>query len=126
MAPDLRHVLFRVGGERFALPLGSIREVVNPQPPFARVPRAPDSVRGAMNLRGRVVAVVRDGERFLLVRNPEASELLAGVWEFPWTMKSARRADWEAELGRSYGGDWRIGRVRGRARHAITFRSLRL
>ncbi len=58
MAPDLRHVLFRVGGERFALPLESIREVVNPQPPFARVPRAPDSVRGAMNLRGRVVAVV--------------------------------------------------------------------
>ncbi len=58
MAADLRHVLFRVGGERFALPLESIREVVNPQPPFARVPRAPDSVRGAMNLRGRVVAVV--------------------------------------------------------------------
>jgi purine-binding chemotaxis protein CheW len=58
MAPDLRHVLFRVAGERFALPLQSIREVVNPQPPFARVPRVPDAVRGAMNLRGRVVAVV--------------------------------------------------------------------
>lgn len=55
---DPRHVLFRAGGERFALPLESIREVVTPQPPFARVPRASEAVRGAMNLRGRVVAVV--------------------------------------------------------------------
>jgi purine-binding chemotaxis protein CheW len=55
---DKRHVLFRVAGERFALPLESVREVVTPQPPFARVPRTPEAVRGAMNLRGRVVAVV--------------------------------------------------------------------
>jgi purine-binding chemotaxis protein CheW len=51
-------VLFRAGGERFALPLDMVREVVVPQPPFARVPRASPAVRGAMNLRGRVVAVV--------------------------------------------------------------------
>jgi len=50
--------VFRVAGERFALPLEAVREVVVPQPPFARVPRAPDAVRGVMNLRGRVVAVV--------------------------------------------------------------------
>jgi purine-binding chemotaxis protein CheW len=54
----VRHVLFRAGGERFALPLDSVREVVIPQPPFARVPRCGAAVRGAMNLRGRVVAVV--------------------------------------------------------------------
>jgi len=51
-------VLFKAGGERFALPLETVREVVVPQPPFARVPRAAPAVRGAMNLRGRVVAVV--------------------------------------------------------------------
>ncbi len=34
-----RQVLFRAGGERFGLPLESVREVVIPQPPFARVPR---------------------------------------------------------------------------------------
>ena len=55
---DPRHVLFRAGGERFALPLEAVREVVTPQPPFARVPRTSEAVRGAMNLRGRVVAVV--------------------------------------------------------------------
>ncbi|HSB19973.1 MAG TPA: chemotaxis protein CheW [Anaeromyxobacteraceae bacterium] len=54
----VRHVLFRAGGERFALPLDTVREVVIPQPPFARVPRSGAAVRGAMNLRGRVVAVV--------------------------------------------------------------------
>jgi purine-binding chemotaxis protein CheW len=54
----VRHVLFRVAGERFALPLDAVREVVVPQPPFARVPRASEAVRGVMNLRGRVVAVV--------------------------------------------------------------------
>ncbi len=53
-----RHVLFRVAGERYALPLEAVREVVVPQPPFARVPRASEAVRGVMNLRGRVVAVV--------------------------------------------------------------------
>ena len=53
-----RHVVFRVGHALFALPLESVREVVVPRPPFVRVPRAPPAVRGAMNLRGRVVAVV--------------------------------------------------------------------
>jgi purine-binding chemotaxis protein CheW len=55
---SVRYVLFRVGAERFALPLESIREVVTPQPPFSRVPRTSEAVCGAMNLRGRVVAVV--------------------------------------------------------------------
>ncbi len=54
----MRHVVFRVASERFALPLQAVREVVLPQPPFARVPRSSDAVRGVMNLRGRVVAVV--------------------------------------------------------------------
>jgi purine-binding chemotaxis protein CheW len=54
----VRHVVFRVASERYALPLAAVREVVLPQPPFARVPRSSEAVRGVMNLRGRVVAVV--------------------------------------------------------------------
>jgi purine-binding chemotaxis protein CheW len=54
----VRHVVFRLAAERFALPLDAVREVVPPQPPFARVPRTSEAVRGVMNLRGRVVAVV--------------------------------------------------------------------
>jgi purine-binding chemotaxis protein CheW len=65
-----RHVLFRVARERYALPLEAVREVVLPQPPFARVPRSGGAVRGVMNLRGRVVAVVDLAE--LLDLTPQA------------------------------------------------------
>src|SRR5512142_936182 len=54
----MRHVVFRVANERYALPLEAVREVVLPQPPFARVPRVSEAVPGVMNLRGRVLAVV--------------------------------------------------------------------
>lgn len=57
-APAIRCVVFRAGGERFGVPLEAVREVVLPQLPFARVPRSGRAVRGAMNLRGRVVPVV--------------------------------------------------------------------
>lgn len=67
-----RHVLFRVARERYALPLEAVREVVLPQPPFARVPRTAGAVRGVMNLRGRVVAVVDLAE--LLGLEPRALE----------------------------------------------------
>jgi purine-binding chemotaxis protein CheW len=65
-------VVFRVGAERFALPLESLREVVVPRPPFAKVPRAPGAVRGAMNLRGRVVAVVDLAQLVGLAEQPFA------------------------------------------------------
>jgi purine-binding chemotaxis protein CheW len=65
-----RHVVFGVASERFALPLEAVREVVLPQPPFSRVPRAGGAVRGVMNLRGRVVAVVDLAE--LMGLSPQA------------------------------------------------------
>lgn len=54
----MRHVIFRLEKDRYALPLAAIREVVVPPERFTRVPRAPDLVSGVMNLRGRVVTVV--------------------------------------------------------------------
>jgi purine-binding chemotaxis protein CheW len=53
-----RHVVFRVEGTLYALPLAAVREVVVTPEVFSRVPRAPAAVRGVMNLRGRVVTVV--------------------------------------------------------------------
>lgn len=53
----MRQVVFRVGSERYALPLAAVRAVVLPGP-VSRAPRAPPAVRGIMNLRGRVVTVV--------------------------------------------------------------------
>jgi purine-binding chemotaxis protein CheW len=54
----LRHVLFRLEKDRYALPLSAIREVVVAPDSWTRVPRAPRAVKGVMNLRGRVVPVV--------------------------------------------------------------------
>jgi purine-binding chemotaxis protein CheW len=54
----MRHVVFRLEKDRYALPLSAIREVVVTPAKFSRVPRAPQAVSGIMNLRGRVVTVV--------------------------------------------------------------------
>lgn len=54
----MRHVIFRLGRELYALPLASVREVVPPPASLSQVPRAPPAVRGVMNLRGRVVTIV--------------------------------------------------------------------
>jgi purine-binding chemotaxis protein CheW len=54
----VRHVVFRLDKERYALPLAAIREVLVPPVQWTRVPRAPPSVRGVINLRGRVVTVI--------------------------------------------------------------------
>jgi purine-binding chemotaxis protein CheW len=53
-----RHVVFRVEGTLYALPLAAVREVVVTPEVFSRVPRAPAAVSGVINLRGRVVTVV--------------------------------------------------------------------
>lgn len=66
----MRHVVFRLEKDRYALPLSAIREVVVPPERYSRVPRAPRSVCGVMNLRGRVVTVVDLGR--LMEVAPEA------------------------------------------------------
>lgn len=54
----MRHVVFRLERDRYALPLSSIREVVQSPASYTRIPRAPTTLLGVMNLRGRVVTVV--------------------------------------------------------------------
>jgi purine-binding chemotaxis protein CheW len=50
-------VVCRVAGERFALPITAIQEVVA-TPVLTRVPGAPEAVRGIANVRGTLVTVV--------------------------------------------------------------------
>ncbi len=54
----MRHVLFRIEKDRYALPLAAIREVVVAPESWTRVPRSPKAMKGVMNLRGRVVPVI--------------------------------------------------------------------
>ena len=71
----------------------------------------------------RSVVIARRAGRILFFRRPDASELLAGLWELPWVEENDGR-QLEEQLARRYGGSWEVGEPEGTIRHAITFRSI--
>lgn len=54
---------FRVGQEEYGLRLTDVREVVT-TPHITRVPKAPDYIKGVINLNGNVVPVIDIARRF--------------------------------------------------------------
>jgi len=52
------HLRFVAGGRGYELPLAEVGEVAVPPSPSARIPRTRAPIRGAVNLRGRVIALV--------------------------------------------------------------------
>ena len=72
------------------------------------------------------IALVRQGDRILLFRRPEGSNLLAGIWELPNVPRRGTRAAMEKALGRFYGGRWQLEPADGKVRHGITHRALTL
>ena len=71
----------------------------------------------------RVVALVAGGGRLLMFRRAGDEAQMAGLWELPWAADTAGAVA-ERELGRRYGGRWRLGRRLAGARHAITNRRI--
>jgi purine-binding chemotaxis protein CheW len=56
---DLTTLLtFRIGRERFALSVTSVREVTLVPPLLSKVPRSPEVLLGVMNLRGQIVPIL--------------------------------------------------------------------
>ena len=53
----LRLLLFRAGGQVFAVAAGTVREIL-PASPTTRIPGAPEAVQGLINVRGLLVTVV--------------------------------------------------------------------
>ncbi len=71
-------------------------------------------------------AVVEDDGRYLLVRREEGP-LMGRMWELPQTSLASRGlSDLEGELRRRLGLHLRAGPLVARARHAITFRRIRI
>ncbi len=60
--PGRQYVLFRVGSEEYGLPIGHVSSIIRYET-VTPVPRAPASVQGVIDLRGRVVPVVDLGKR---------------------------------------------------------------
>ena len=52
-----RFLCFSLGGEEYAIPLLSVKEVIAP-PEITPVPQSPSHFLGIMNLRGQIISVV--------------------------------------------------------------------
>ena len=58
--PTRRVLVFDIGGSHFACDMDSFREIL-PTPPMTRLPGAPETVCGLINLRGSIVTVLDGG-----------------------------------------------------------------
>jgi purine-binding chemotaxis protein CheW len=67
----LQLVSFRVGGEEYGLDILRVQEIIRLQH-LTRVPNAPDSLDGVMNLRGKIIPVIALRKRFGL--EPQAPD----------------------------------------------------
>jgi purine-binding chemotaxis protein CheW len=59
----LQFVGFHVGGEEYCLDILRVQEIIRLQK-LTRVPNAPDSMDGVMNLRGKIIPVIALRKRF--------------------------------------------------------------
>ena len=57
-------LLFRIGDEEFGLPLGAVEEVAQLPAKLTPLPKAQAFVLGVMNLRGQVIPVIDQAQRF--------------------------------------------------------------
>ena len=71
-----RLILFNLQGERYALRLGDVAEVMEP-PPIFPIPRAPSFFHGIMNLHGNLVSVLDLADFLKGSRRNSQGQLLA-------------------------------------------------
>lgn len=72
-ADEVELLAFALDGERCALPVRDVREVVRAALP-ARLPKAPPVVTGALNIRGEIVPLLDVRGRFGFAPRPLAPE----------------------------------------------------
>ncbi len=63
MGKELQLIGFRIGREKFGVPIGMVREIVRMMK-ITAVPEAPDYMEGVINLRGRIIPVMDLRKRF--------------------------------------------------------------
>jgi len=57
-------VVFRLADEEYGAPIAAVQEIVRVPEELTRLPRAPDFIRGVVNLRGAVLPVIDQRMRF--------------------------------------------------------------
>jgi purine-binding chemotaxis protein CheW len=61
---NAQFLVFRLGGEEYGLPIGSVDEVERVPEQITRIPKTPKFLEGVINLRGEVLPVVDQRRRF--------------------------------------------------------------
>jgi purine-binding chemotaxis protein CheW len=69
LARDRQIVVFKLAGEEYGIDIHSVREIIR-LTEITPVPKAPLSVSGVINLRGKIIPVIDGHERFGLEKTP--------------------------------------------------------
>lgn len=85
-----QYLTFLMGGENYAIPVTSIREVLI-VPKVTRIPRMPDFMRGVINLRGSVVPILDLKLKFGIGETEETNETAIIVVEIPFGTSDGER-----------------------------------
>lgn len=64
-------LVFRLGGQEFGLTISAVEEVAHAPQQVTRLPRAPDFLKGVINLRGSVLPIIDQRKRFDLAEAGE-------------------------------------------------------
>lgn len=65
MGRRMQLIIFKLGGEEYALPIDQIKEVVL-TPRIAKMPQTPHYIKGVANIRGNIIAILDLEQRFKL------------------------------------------------------------
>lgn len=65
LGSKIQLIVFKLGGEEYALPIDQIKEVVI-TPSISQVPKTPDYIKGVANIRGNVIAIMDLEHKFNL------------------------------------------------------------
>lgn len=82
-----KYLTFRLGLEYYSLPVLKVREIMR-LCPITAVPRMPSHLRGVINLRGKIVAVVDLRSRFQLPPQEDAERACIIVVQLAGSSKS--------------------------------------
>ena len=89
VADETQYLGFHVAEEEYAIGILRVREILE-YDTVTRVPTTPPSIRGVINLRGRVVPVVDLAVKLGLPREPDHQAHAASWWS-RWTWRASGR-----------------------------------
>jgi purine-binding chemotaxis protein CheW len=73
--PELQLVIFQLGKEDYAIDVSQVREIIA-MVGFTRMPNAPGYLKGIINLRGQILAVIDLAERLGIEAIPEEARII--------------------------------------------------